>query len=98
VEILTDDEIGLTCSNPPESIFDLSGVPVPLQTPVKVSSRGEGYHRHQQNGFRSLSGDNRTRRDTRALFCNIDESEDSPLLVSSIVRVATKNGGKKTGK
>jgi hypothetical protein len=104
VEILTDDEIGLTCSNTlchSGAFFDLSGVPIPPQPPVnKLSSRPGGHHRHQQKfGFRSLSGESRTRiamRDPRPLFGS-DEVEDSPLLVSSIDGVTTQAGAVKSG-
>lgn len=100
VEILTDDEIGLTCSNticPPSTFFDLSGVtPPPLQPPLKPPNR----QRHQQRfGFRSLSGESRSRvnlRDPRPLF-GTDEVEDSPLLMSSIDGVTTQAGVVRSG-
>lgn len=104
VEILTDDEIGLTCSNalcPSAAFFDLSGAPIPPQAPVKLSSRPGSHHRHQPRfGFRSLSGESRTRavmRDPSRPLFGSDEVEDSPLLMSSIDGVTTQAGGLRTG-
>ena len=97
VEILTDDEIGLTCSNGlgPPTFFDLGGSP-PMAHP---SSKSRHFHpqqlQQQRYGFRSLSGDGRGRtgRDQRPLFAS-DDLDDSPLLMSSIDGVTTQAGGK----
>lgn len=101
VEILTDDEIGLTCSNstgPSAAFFDLSGVPIPSQTPAKPPLRPG--RQQQQFVLRSLGGESRMRttvRDPRPLFGG-DEVEDSPLLVSSIDGVTTQAGVMRSGK
>jgi len=102
VEILTDDEIGLTCSNGlgPPAFFDLGGGQPLVHPSVKTSSRH--FHPSQQQqpryGFRSLSGDGRGRvpRESRPLFAS-DDLDDSPLLMSSIDGVSTQAGVVKPG-
>ena len=108
VEILTDDEIGLTCSNAlgPPAFFDLGGSTPLSHTPSSVKSRHFQPHQHQQQqqqqhqqqqqryGFRSLSGDGRGRKESRPLFGGGDDLDDSPLLMSSIDGVTTQAGAK----
>ena len=92
VEILTDDEIGLTCSNGlgPPAFFDLGGS---TQMVHPVRSRHFPPHQQQQQGrygFRSLSGDGRGK-GGRPLFAS-DDLDDSPLLMSSIDGVSAHAG------
>ena len=99
VEILTDDEIGLTCSNGlgPPAFFDLGGSTPLGHTPSSVKSRHFlPQHQQQQQqryGFRSLSGDGRGRKESRPLFGG-DDLDDSPLLMSSIDGVTTQAGAR----
>jgi hypothetical protein len=101
VEILTDDEIGLTCSNGlgPPAFFDLGGSTPLGHTPSSVKSRHflpqhqQQQQQQQRYGFRSLSGDGRGRKESRPLFGG-DDLDDSPLLMSSIDGVTTQAGAR----